>query len=143
VLKSNLMNTLQINTDGGSRGNPGPAGIGVYATIEGKPIFSLSQKVGINTNNYAEYAAVIAALEHLKVNPQHLESVSSISFVLDSELVVRQLTGVYKVKHPAIVPLHQQVKQLVTQINLPCTFSHVLRTENKEADRLVNLALDS
>lgn len=134
---------LQINTDGGSRGNPGPAAIGVYATIDGEPLFSLSQKIGINTNNFAEYAAVIAGLEHLNLNLQLLKDVAQIKFILDSELVVRQLTGVYKVKHPSIVPLHYKVQNLLKPLNIPVSFSHVLRAENKQADALVNAALDS
>lgn len=134
---------LQINTDGGSRGNPGPAAIGVYATIDNQPIFSLSQKIGINTNNYAEYSAVISALEHLQLNPQLLKDITQIKFVLDSELVVRQLTGIYKVKHPAIVPLHYKVQTLLKSLSIPVSFSHVLRAENKQADALVNAALDS
>ncbi|MFZ3068940.1 MAG: ribonuclease HI family protein [Microgenomates group bacterium] len=135
---------LEINTDGGSRGNPGPAGIGVYAHSNGKEVFTLSETIGENTNNVAEYTAVIRSLEVLlekKIFSQKLK------YILDSELIVRQITGKYKVKLPHLKILRQQVVDLVKnlrekgQIEL-MTFITVPREQNKEADKLVNEALD-
>ncbi|HAI22889.1 TPA: ribonuclease H [Candidatus Collierbacteria bacterium] len=135
---------LEINTDGGSRGNPGPAGIGVYAHSSGKKVFTISETIGENTNNVAEYTAVIRSLEVLlekKIFSQKLK------YILDSELIVRQITGKYKVKLPHLKALRQQVVDLVRslrekgQIEL-MTFITVPREQNKEADKLVNEALD-
>lgn len=135
---------LEIKTDGGSRGNPGPAGIGVYATSSGKKIFTLSETIGETTNNVAEYTAVIRSLETL------LEKnifTHKLKYILDSELIVRQITGKYKVKLPHLKVLRQQVADLVkilrdnNQIEL-MTFVTVPREQNKEADKLVNEALD-
>ena len=135
---------LEIKTDGGSRGNPGPAGIGVYATSSGKKIFTLSETIGETTNNVAEYTAVIRSLETLlekKIFTYKLK------YILDSELIVRQITGKYKVKLPHLKLLRQQVVDLVKdlrdkgQVEL-MTFVTVPREQNKEADRLVNEALD-
>ena len=135
---------LEINTDGGSRGNPGPAGIGVYAAANGKKVFTISETIGITTNNVAEYTAVVRSLEVLiekKIFTQKLK------YILDSELIVRQIIGKYKVKLPHLKILRQQVVDLVGklrekgQVEL-MTFITVPREQNKEADKLVNEALD-
>lgn len=136
---------LTINTDGGSRGNPGPAAIGVVAKSESEIIFTISERIGIDTNNVAEYTAVIKALEKIIQDQIVTEK---IKFVLDSELIVRQITGIYKIKASHLKELRQKVVDLVKIarekkfINL-VVFSNVLREENKEADELVNLALDN
>lgn len=137
--------SLQINTDGGSRNNPGPAAIGVYASSEGKEIFTISHYLGIATNNEAEYQGVIYALEYLKKNEV---SSPSLTFVLDSELIVKQITGIYKVKQEHLQKLKNQVLSLIAELTLnkqikDLKFVNVLREKNKEADKLVNLALDS
>jgi ribonuclease HI len=135
---------LEINTDGGSRGNPGPAGIGVYAAASGKKVFTLSEAIGETTNNVAEYTAVIRSLETLLEKEIFTEK---IKYILDSELIVRQITGKYKVKQPHLKLLRQQIVNLVNtlkdkgQIKL-MTFITVPREQNKKADRLVNEALD-
>ena len=140
----NYTREILINTDGGSRGNPGQAAIGVYAQVEGKVLFTISEKIGETTNNVAEYTAVIKALE--KIIKDKIIS-SKIKFILDSELIVRQITGAYKVKQPHLQELRNKIVELVASgrqnkiINL-MTFTHVLRHENKEADKLVNEALD-
>jgi len=135
---------LEIKTDGGSRGNPGPAGIGVYATSSNKKIFTLSETIGETTNNVAEYTAVIRSLETL------LEKnifTHKLKYILDSELIVRQITGKYKVKLPHLKVLRQRVVDLIRdlrdkgQVEL-MTFITVPREQNKEADHLVNEALD-
>lgn len=128
-----------INTDGGARGNPGPAAIGVIAkTPDGAILFELSEYIGSQTNNVAEYTAVIHALNHLR---QHQFQAGKISFILDSELIVRQILGQYRVKEPNLQKLHSEVKKLLAGINF--TFISVPRSQNKMADQLVNQALDS
>lgn len=135
---------LQINTDGGSRGNPGPAAIGVYAQSESEVVFTLSETIGITTNNVAEYTAVIRALEQLDTLNLYTEK---IRFVLDSELIVHQITGKYKVKQPHLQDLHQKIVGLVTDLRKKgniklMSFTTVRREFNKDADKLVNQALD-
>jgi ribonuclease HI len=131
------IDTLEIYTDGGARGNPGPAGIGVHA----QPLFQLSEYIGETTNNVAEYTAAIRALEYL-VN-ENIQ-VDNINFFLDSELVVKQIKGEYKVKQPHLSTLCLKVHQLLRQIpSSKISFRHVPRTQNKIADSLANQALDS
>jgi len=135
---------LEINTDGGSRGNPGPAGIGVYAASNGHKVFTLSETIGETTNNVAEYTAVIRSLE--EIASKEIFS-GKLKYILDSELIVNQITGKYKVKLPHLKLLRQQVVNLVKdlrdkgQIKL-MTFITVPRDQNKKADKLVNDALD-
>lgn len=136
---------LQINTDGGSRGNPGPAGIGVYAQSEDKKVFTISETIGVTTNNVAEYTAVIRALEHLETENILTEK---IRFVLDSELIVRQITGKYKIKQPHLKELHEKIVKLISRLkesgNIKLMSFLIVRRElNKEADKLVNEALDA
>jgi len=135
---------LEINTDGGSRGNPGPAGIGVYASSENKMVFTLSECIGDTTNNVAEYSAVIHALKKIQADDLHIEKTK---FILDSELIVKQITGLYKVKQDHLKILKSEIVSLIENLrktgNLKIiTFSHVLREKNKLADKLVNEALD-
>lgn len=135
---------LIIHTDGGSRGNPGNAAIGIV--IEGweAPI-TIGKRIGIKTNNEAEYEAVIMALKELvqKKGKEGLERIEEVEFVLDSLLVVSQINGSYKVKQAHLQSLLAQVKAHIDALGIPVHFRHVLRTENREADRLVNEALDS
>ncbi|MFC1932466.1 ribonuclease HI family protein [Chloroflexota bacterium] len=125
-----------IFTDGVSKGNPGPAAIG--ATIkneQGKIIATISQSIGKTTNNQAEYRAVIAALEYaIRLGANRVDMRS------DSELVVRQLNGQYRVKKVHLKTLYQQVKQLLSQLE-GYTINHIPREQNTEADRLANIAL--
>ena len=127
-----------IHSDGAARGNPGPAAIG--ATIkdeQGKLITSISQRIGNTTNNQAEYRAIIAALEKaVSLDITHVEVNS------DSELVVRQIKGSYRVKKAELKPLHQRVKQLQNSLE-GFTITHVPREQNVEADKLANRALDA
>ncbi|MDD4203126.1 MAG: ribonuclease HI family protein [Candidatus Omnitrophica bacterium] len=128
---------LTIYTDGGSRGNPGPAAIGVAIFDDkGKVIKELSKTIGIATNNVAEYSALIYGLqEALFLQAQE------ISVKLDSEFVVKQLKGEYKVKNENIRPLYYIAKHLETMFS-KITITHVPREKNKSADALVNKALD-
>lgn len=131
---------LVIHTDGGSRGNPGQAAVGVVIESSDGETIELGKRIGIKTNNEAEYLAVIVALEEV-INRKITSE--QISFVLDSLLVVNQLKGSYKVKQAHLQELLLQVRKLEAQIGAKMAYSHVLREENREADRLVNEALDT
>ena len=126
-----------IYTDGGARGNPGPAGIGAVIKDEDEEVvFEISDYIGEATNNQAEYQAVIAAIEKAKkLGADELE------FYLDSELVVKQLNREYKVKNKELAPLFVKIYNAVMGFK-KVTFKHVLREKNKEADKLVNIAID-
>ena len=128
--------TVVIYTDGASSGNPGPAAIG--ATIkdeQGNLIASISQRIGTTTNNQAEYRAIIAALEKaVSLGARDVELRS------DSELVVKQIKGRYRVKKATLRPLYQKVVQLIGSLET-FTITHVPREKNTEADRLANKAL--
>lgn len=128
---------LIIYTDGGARGNPGPAGIGVVIYSTEKEIISeISEYLGETTNNQAEYRAVIAGMEKAKEL-----GAGELEFYLDSELVVRQLNGQYKVKNEGLAPLFVKIYN-ARQSFKKVTFSHVRREFNKEADALANQAMD-
>jgi ribonuclease HI len=124
-------------TDGGARGNPGPSGFGVYITDnKGKKLAELSQYLGHQTNNVAEYSGMLAALEWA-VQHGHKE----LQVVSDSELMVKQILGVYKVKNPQLQELHAKAKKLISQLDW-FDIRHVLRGQNQNADRLANEAMD-
>ena len=123
--------------DGGSRGNPGIAGYGVDVQDEnGAPVASLSENLGIRTNNFAEYSALIGALRYALAN-----GYDGMRAYADSELMVRQINGVYKVKSPDLQPLFREAKALISKLK-SFSIHHVPREQNREADRLANLAMD-
>ena len=128
---------LTINTDGGARGNPGPAGIGVVVQDEsGKIIGSHKNYIGETTNNVAEYKALILGLtEAAKLGANEL------TVNMDSELVVKQMQGRYKIKEPGLQALAQEVFKLTKNFK-SVSFCHVYREKNKAADKLVNEAID-
>ena len=128
---------LIAHTDGGARGNPGPAGYGVAIQDEtGKKVAGLSEYLGQQTNNFAEYQALIAALEYaLKHGFKALKVIS------DSELLVRQIKGIYKLKNATLQDLHARAKVLIGQMDW-FSIEHALRVHNQEADRLANEAMD-
>ena len=127
---------LIINTDGGARGNPGPAAIGVVIWNGEAKIFAKGEYIGLATNNVAEYKALLLALSDAsKLGGQELE------IRMDSELIVKQMTGQYKIKEPTLQILAAEALKLVKQYK-NVTFRHVPREPNKDADRLVNQALD-
>lgn len=130
------MKKLIIHTDGVSRGNPGQAAIGVIIRDErGELVVSLSQSIGLATNNQAEYRAVIAALEEaLLLDPDEVELNS------DSELVVKQVKEQYRVKKTTLKPLYLRVKQLQSSLN-DIRIKHIPRQQNREADKMANAAL--
>jgi ribonuclease HI len=128
---------LIAHSDGGARGNPGPAGYGVVIQDEsGRKVAALSEYLGHQTNNFAEYQGLIAALEYaIQHEPRALKVIS------DSELLVRQIKGIYKVKNPALQDLHARAKELIAQLDW-FSIGHALREHNQEADRLANEAMD-
>lgn len=140
------MNTaaLSIWTDGGARGNPGPAAVGVVIKSEtGVPIASFGKALGTATNNTAEYEGVIAALDWVKKSQADVGTrYERINFFLDSLLVVMQLKGKYRVKEPHLQTLLYTVRQQEQAVNIPITYTHIPREQNSEADALVNKTLD-
>ena len=131
-------NAIKANIDGGARGNPGPAAYGVVVRdAKGEVIAELSDYLGIQTNNYAEYSGLLAALD-FAVRGKH----PSLKVLSDSELLVRQMQGRYKVKSPGLIDLYDRARALVRKLD-HFSIDHVLRHFNKEADALVNQVLDS
>jgi len=123
-------------TDGGARGNPGPAGIGgVIRTEGGELVAEVSEYLGEATNNVAEYTALIRTVERCREL-----GAKRVRLFLDSELVVKQVKGVYKVKNPGLKPLHAQAQRALA--GLTFDISYVPRDKNKEADALANQAMD-
>lgn len=143
------MTILMINTDGGSRGNPGQASVGVVIYKKddsSKPfekVYAFGKKIGISTNNVAEYTAIIEALRWVILNrnkfPQDLE----INFNCDSFLAVNQINGRYKLKSKNLTNLLFTVKELQMKVNASVSYNYIVRVENMEADYWVNKALDS
>jgi len=136
-MKATPENYLIAHTDGGARGNPGPAGYGVVIhNAQGQKVAGLSHYLGHQTNNFAEYQALIAALEYaIEHGPKAIKVIS------DSELLVRQIKGIYKVKEPTLRELYGRASQLVRQLEW-FEIEHTLRGGNKEADQLANDAMD-
>ena len=128
---------LIAHSDGGARGNPGPAGYGVVIQNEsGRKVAALSEYLGHQTNNFAEYQGLIAALEYaLGHGPKALKLIS------DSELLVKQIKGIYKVKNATLQDLHARARELIAQLDW-FSISHAMREHNQEADRLANEAMD-
>jgi ribonuclease HI len=128
---------LVAHSDGGARGNPGPAGYGVVIQDEsGRKVAALSEYLGHQTNNFAEYQGLIAALEYaLKHGPKALKVIS------DSELLVRQIKGIYKVKNPTLQDLHARAKDLIARLEW-FAIGHAMREHNQQADQLANEAMD-
>ncbi|MDQ5944280.1 MAG: ribonuclease [Patescibacteria group bacterium] len=128
---------IRIHGDGGSRGNPGPAaGAAVLLDADGKVIEKRAEYMGVATNNQAEYLAVelgLQAMHDLKLN--------AADFYLDSQLVVRQLNGQYKVKHPEMRAAYERIQKLKEGFDV--TFTHVMRADNTIADDAVNECLDA
>jgi ribonuclease HI len=132
---------LIIHTDGGARGNPGPAAIGVVIEKEGKLLRQFGKRIGEATNNVAEYTAVVEALQYL-LNSHVTCSLSRVTFYLDSKLVVEQLNGRFKIKDMKLRELSLKIKILEQEVGGVITYSAVPREKNKQADLLVNQALD-
>ena len=128
---------LIAHIDGGARGNPGPAGYGVVITDQaGRKVAALSEYLGHQTNNYAEYSGLLAALDYALKHGH-----KALKVVADSELLVKQIRGEYKVKSPSLLELYQRARKMIGQLEW-FSIQHVLRGGNQEADRLANLAMD-
>jgi ribonuclease HI len=130
---------LRLHTDGASRGNPGPAAIGVVIArvSDGRVIEEISAYLGEATNNVAEYQALIAGLRRAAEL-----GASAVEVVSDSELLVRQVEGRYQVRHPGLIPLHEEVRRLKRRFAGGFHIRHTLRGGNARADELANLAID-
>jgi ribonuclease HI len=128
---------LIAHIDGGARGNPGPAGYGVFVQdANRRTVAELSRYLGRQTNNYAEYSGLIAALEYALQHGYRALRVYS-----DSELLVKQIKGIYKVRNEGLRPLYERAQKLILDLE-DFRIEHVRREQNREADRLANRAMD-
>lgn len=136
--------TYTLYADGGSRGNPGPAGAGAVAFDEfGARVAEISAYLGETTNNVAEYEALLRGLAALRdAFPDNHFPHHQVVVRMDSELVIKQMNGIYKVKHPNTVPRHLMVRNLVARSFPHISFEHVRREQNADADALANDAMD-
>ena len=135
---SRLEGAYTANIDGAARGNPGPASYGVVIRRpDGKTVESLGKYIGRHTNNVAEYYALIAALDYAAAN-----GIKRLRVHSDSQLIVNQIKGLYKVKHPDLRPLHERAKRQAAGLEA-FTIQYVPREQNREADAAANAALDS
>ncbi len=131
-----------IHADGGARGNPGPSGAGAMIRDHlGNSVASVSQYLGTRTNNYAEYEAVILALETLAKLVGKKVGTTEVIVKMDSELVVKQMKGLYKVKHPVLKEQYARLTHAADAFG-KVSFTHVFRSENSDADALANAAMD-
>ncbi len=132
---------LQVYTDGGSKGNPGPSSIGGAFYLDKKQVFNFKKSIGIATNNDAEYKALIEALINIKYqisNIKNTDQISKIEFYSDSRLMINQVKGMFKVKQGKIKEYIFKIRSLEQEINLPIFYYLVPREQNREANRLVN-----
>jgi len=138
------MTKITIKSDGGSRGNPGPAAIGYVVYLENKLIKKHGQKIGEATNNTAEYKSIIKALQWLQKNIDSISKDSPIQIecLMDSKLVVNQLSGNFKIKQPHLQLLANQAFAIIKDLKQQITFKHIKREYNQESDLLLNQALD-
>ncbi len=132
-----IPNSATIYADGGSRGNPGPAAAGAVISSESRELCSISQFIGVATNNVAEYTGLVLALERaLELGITHVQ------VYMDSELIVKQMNGQYRVKNAGLIPLFQKAKTFASRFT-SFKIDHVRREFNKIADRLANEAMDA
>jgi len=132
---------ISVYTDGGSRSNPGISGFGVVVLDkQGRIIHQISKFIGIKTNNEAEYFALLEALNWVR---DHQQDYSSVKFYSDSELLVRQINGKYKVKSANLKPIYQLAISVIADLRIPSTFHEILREKNSLADELANRAMDN
>ncbi len=142
--KIHNMDEIRVFTDGGSRGNPGPAATGVYIEDEnGKKIIGIGTFLGDTTNNVAEYSAVIEALTYISSNKNLLKEGTKIKFFLDSNLVCSQVKGLFKVKNSNLKTLLLKVREKEREIGFPIEYQYIPREKNTKADSIVNFTLDN
>ncbi len=138
-----MIKKLNIFTDGGARGNPGPSAIGVYIENEkGEEVAAIGKKIGTATNNAAEYKAVIEAFLWIVENKERFPKDMIFNFYLDSLLVCSQIKGLFKVKNADLRTYLFEIRELEAEIKNPIFYTHIPREKNKKADALVNKALD-
>ncbi len=138
------MEKIIIHTDGGSRGNPGPAGAGAtIADAHGEVLAEVSDYLGKATNNIAEYEALVRALTTAKKMFGEKLCTMHVDVRMDSELIIRQMNGIYRVKDPNLQERFLKIKKMIAEDMPNISFTHVYREKNKHADRLVNAAIDA
>jgi len=133
-------NAVKIFCDGGSRGNPGKSAAAFVVEEKGKVIYSDAKYLGIATNNFAEYSAVFLALKWIEKNKELINK--EIIFILDSELVVKQIGGIYKIKNEKLKIIYLEIKKIMNNLENKIVFKNVAREKNITADLLVNQKLD-
>lgn len=137
------MAQITIFTDGGSRGNPGPAALGVYITDDKNQVLArIGKYLGETTNNIAEYSAIVEGLDWLIENKDKIKTEKA-HFYMDSQLAYSQLVGLYKIKNAKIREMVFEIRSKEEKLDFPIIYNHVPREKNKNADFLVNLALDN
>jgi ribonuclease HI len=136
-----MENKIIIYCDGGSRGNPGKSAAAFVVVEDGKVIHSEANYLGIKTNNFAEYSAVLSALNWIGENTDKINK--EIIFNLDSELVVKQIIGLYKVKNIKLKEIHLNIKNILENLPFKILFKNISREKNAKADFLVNQKLDN
>ena len=136
------MGKIIINTDGGARGNPGPAASGFVVSRNGEVVFSEGKYLGEATNNIAEYQAVNQAFAWLTQNHKE-QGITAVDFLLDSELVTKQLRGEYKIKNQNLMAIAAQVKKQERDLGLAVSYNYIPRAKNALADAVVNQTLDN
>ena len=137
------LGSINVFTDGGSRGNPGESAYGFYIeTTENVEIISVGKRLGITTNNVAEYTGILESLKWVFENLTKENEIDKINYFMDSNLAVNQLNGIYKIKNAKLREILFEIKSYENQIKSPIIYKHVRREYNKTADKLVNDALD-
>lgn len=136
-----MLDFLSIFSDGGARGNPGPAACAVVFVKSGRELFKDSKFLGMTTNNVAEYEGVLFALKTLLNNPTWHDG-RPVNFFLDSELIVNQLKGSYKIKNSKLAALSLEAKKIEREIPAKIFYEHIARSRNYKADKLLNEELD-
>lgn len=137
------MSEIAIFTDGGARGNPGPAALGVFIEDEKhQELARIGKTLGETTNNVAEYSAILEGLSWALLNKEKL-SIEKINFYMDSQLAYSQLAGLYKVKNARIRELVFEIRKIEAELKIPVFYSHIPREKNIKADFMVNQALDN
>ena len=137
------MSKISIFTDGGARGNPGPAALGVFIEDENnKELARIGKTLGETTNNVAEYSAIVEGFKWALANKKKL-SIEKINFYMDSQLACSQLTGLFKVKNPRIREFVFEIRKIEAELRIPIFYTHIPREENAKADFMVNQALDN
>ena len=129
---------MQLYIDGASRNNPGPSGIGIYIVRDGLPLYQEGYFIGTKTNNQAEYLACVVGILILK---QWCNADDTISIFSDSQLLIRQLKGIYKVRNEALQVLHRVALSMTNKLN--AHMAHVMREDNKQADAMANRGIDA